>query len=737
VPLALFAQQHQVQPVAHAATHSAPARATEDHAASLPVTRVALYKNGVGFFEHTGHVTGDAAVTIDFTSGQLNDVLQSLTAIDLNGGRISGAGYNSTTPLDQQLKTLPLSLDDNPTASDFYSAIRGARVEVRSGSASITGRLLSVEVRSSKPADSNSTAAIDRYFITVVSDAGDTRTLELNSTTSVRLLDASLHGDVSRYLQLIDANRSQGLRHLTLTDNGPKGSQATRELRVSYISEVPIWKSTYRILFTNANATSQQATLQGWSVVDNTTGADWNNVQLSLIAGAPQSFIQPLSQPIYSRRPEVPIAQEAQLTPQTHDSGLDKQRDQLDTYAKLGNGPMSSSETVEVNAMPRMAVSGGVAGMSGMATASPGAIYHGIGGPIAGAQPSYQDYAAASLAPDTRSAGFDDFFEYRINQPITIRKNESALVPILQAKVTADPVTLVSYITGRTSQPLRALWVTNNSGLTLDRGSFTIIEDGNFAGEGLLDPVHPDEKRLLSYAADQAVHVAVEDEKNSNRVTLLRGTHGVLNIHREDLHEVTLVIHNAAPTRRTVVSEVPVINGWKLDSVANPSSTDPKPVETTATVYRFRNEIAPADTARLHIGASHSGYTTYYLTREDDNQLQLLINTTDHNPALVTALQPIFDARAKVGAAQDAVDHTKANLESLRSDEDRQRANIVALKDADKSSRDRFVAELNKTEDAINAAQAELTTRTAALDAAKADLANAIDNFHIDTNTNS
>jgi len=94
---------------------------------SLPVTRVALYKNGVGFFEHTGRVTGDAAVTIDLTSGQLNDVLQSLTAIDLNGGRISGAGYNSTTPLDQQLKTLPLSLDDNPTASDFYSAIRGAR----------------------------------------------------------------------------------------------------------------------------------------------------------------------------------------------------------------------------------------------------------------------------------------------------------------------------------------------------------------------------------------------------------------------------------------------------------------------------------------------------------------------------------------------------------------------------------------------------------------------------------
>src|ERR1700761_824349 len=339
VPLALFAERPAHTP----RTSAAPPVA--DHGSNLPVTRVALYKNGVGFFEHTGRVTGDSAVTIDFTSGQLNDVLQSLTAIDLNGGRISGAGYNSTTPLDQQLKTLPLSLDDNPTVSDFYSAIRGARVEVRSGAATITGRLLSVEARSSKPADSNSTATIDRYFITVVSDLGDSRTIELTTSTSVRLLDASLQSDVTRYLQLIDANRSQGLRHLTLSDRG----SGTRELRVSYISEVPIWKSTYRILFTNSTNPGAPpstgnagqgglATLQGWSVVDNTTGADWNNVQLSLIAGAPQSFIQPLSQPIYSRRPEIAIAQEAQLTPQTHDSSLEA----------LGNGPMGNGITGSV-----------------------------------------------------------------------------------------------------------------------------------------------------------------------------------------------------------------------------------------------------------------------------------------------------------------------------------------------------------------------------------------------------
>ena len=301
-----------VHPIAKVATKSA-----ETPASQLPVTRVSLYKNGVGFFENSGHVTGNQPITIDFTSAQLNDVLQSLTAIDLNGGRISGAGYNSTTPLAQQLQALPLALTEDPTSGDLYNAIRGARVEVHAGAIGITGRLLNIEVVNTPTADNK--LAAEKRLLTVVSDTGTVRTLELTSATDVRLLDPTLQTDVNRYLQLLANNRSQGLRHLTLQDNGT----GTRDLRVSYISEVPIWKSTYRILFTEipGRTGKQTATLQGWSVVDNTTGSDWLNVQLSLIAGSPQSFIQPLSQPIYSRRPKIPIAQNAQLTPQTHESG--------------------------------------------------------------------------------------------------------------------------------------------------------------------------------------------------------------------------------------------------------------------------------------------------------------------------------------------------------------------------------------------------------------------------------
>ena len=79
-------------------------------------------------------VNGNQRVTIDFTSPQLNDVLQSLTVLDEGGGRIAGVNYNSTTPLAEQLKTLSLGMNEDPTSTDLFGALRGQRVEVTGGS---------------------------------------------------------------------------------------------------------------------------------------------------------------------------------------------------------------------------------------------------------------------------------------------------------------------------------------------------------------------------------------------------------------------------------------------------------------------------------------------------------------------------------------------------------------------------------------------------------------------------
>lgn len=293
--------------------------ASQTPAEKLPVRRVVLYKNGVGYFEHTGQVRGNQDLKIDFTSSQLNDVLKSLTVLDLQGGKITGVGYNSLAPIAEQLKSLRLPLEQSTTLADFFSALRGARVQVRNGAVLVSGRLLNVEekiIKKGKDQDNAEQATVKSLEISLITDAGEVRTFALTPALGVRVEDRDLNEEITRYLGLISSARDQDLRRMTISTAGA----GDRNVFVSYISEVPVWKSTYRILLpTKPDA---KPLLQGWAIVDNTVGEDWKDVDLSLVAGAPQSFIQDLSRPYYTRRPVVELPEAALLTPQTHEGTM-------------------------------------------------------------------------------------------------------------------------------------------------------------------------------------------------------------------------------------------------------------------------------------------------------------------------------------------------------------------------------------------------------------------------------
>src|SRR4029077_1082025 len=163
-----------------------------------------------------------------------------------------------------------------------------------------------------------------------------------------------------------------------------------------------------------------------------------------------------------------------------------------------------------------------------------------------------------------------DFFEYEIQQKITIAKNQSALVPILNGHIEAEPVTLGSAKAtddddeDHTQRVLRALWIKNSSGLTLDSGTFNILEKGTFAGEGIFETIHPSERRLLSYAADTAVHVTAEDESSQRPITRVRIAKGLMITTHEERDSLLFKIRNADTTPRQVVIEYPAREDWKL-----------------------------------------------------------------------------------------------------------------------------------------------------------------------------
>jgi len=647
----------------------------------LPVRKVVLYKNGVGYFEHAGIVSGNQRVTIDFTSPQLNDVLQSLTVLDEGGGRIAGVNYNSTTPLAEQLKTLSLRMSDDPTSTELFQALRGQRVEVVGGpGGALTGKLMSIESRTEKSGAGNAT--VEKFYLTLVAGTGAVRVFELTPALSVRPLEGNLQDQLDRYLELLSSTHSTGLRHLTLDALG----QGQRQLRVSYISEVPLWKSTYRIVFPRAD--NGKATIQGWAVVDNTVGADWDNVQLSLVAGAPQSFIQPLSQPLYSRRPEIPIATLVETTPQTHEAAETNAPPAAEAPPPMALAaprrvPHSIKMVAEKEAPPASGF--GVAGMEGTGSAGGviGAVF-GSGGGVERPSDAFQE-------GDVSTNAFDDFFEYALAAPVTIHKNESAMVPILQQDLPAEHVTLWS---ASEPTPLRAVWLENNSKLTLDSGSFSIFESGEFAGEGLLDPIHPGEKRLLSYATDQAVRVKVTARDGKRTLHHMSIKKGVLLETHMDVASVTYSATNSADVDRVVLVEhARRNNGWTLDEGL-------KAEETAPDLYRFKVAVAAHSTAKVEVRERGPEVTSIALNANQD-QSGYLLDLVKRESDAQEKLEPVITAEIRLAELDRRIEESKRAEQTAGADEARDRENLTALKGNDAAKR--FVDELNRAEDQLQA----------------------------------
>jgi hypothetical protein len=659
------------------------ANAAETAAEKLPVRRVVLYKNGVGYFEHTGRVHGSQELKIDFTSAQLNDVLKSLTVLDLGGGKISGVGYNSVAPLAEQLRALRLPLDESTTLQGFLDALRGTRIEVRSGAALVSGRLLSVEEKTTHRGQEETGKTLE---ISLVTEDGTVRTFPLTSAISVRVADHDLGEEIAKYFNLVSSARDQDLRQMNIATSGA----GDRNVFVSYISEVPVWKSTYRILLPKADATPL---LQGWAIVDNTVGEDWKDVELSLVAGAPQSFIQELSKPYYTRRPVIGLPETAMLTPQTHEGTMVDAETEAPLFMKGAPAPALPSPGAVGG------IVGGVPGGTGSGFRSVGALK--IAPPRANLETVEVVAEAEKEEAGANGQDVGDLFEYNLKEKVTILKNHSALVPIINSHIKAEKVTLWS---NQAPRPLRALWITNSSGLTLDGGTFNVLENNAFAGEGILDPLKPEERRLLSYAVDQAVRVEHKDNIEARPVTHIKIAKGVMVQTSEQRDHQSYTIRNTDAQPRDVVIEHPVRSGWRL-------ADGLKPEETSASFYRFRVKAEPGKTAELKVEEVQQLRRSIALSNVTDDQIRIWFNDRTLKPELEQALQKIVAKKNEIASFERGIQERQSQIGGINQDQERLRENMKALKGSaeEKALLQRYTRELNDQEDKLQAVRGEIS----------------------------
>jgi hypothetical protein len=294
-------------------------------------------------------------------------------------------------------------------------------------------------------------------------------------------------------------------------------------------------------------------------------------------------------------------------------------------------------------------------------------------------------------------------------------------VPILSGDIDAEKVSLWN-ASSAMSRPLRAVWVTNATGLTLDGGSFSVIDGDAFAGEGLMDSLKAGEKRLLSYAVDLGLQVDAKGETIPTKVSKVQFARGLMISTTEERLRRSYSARNEDTEPRTLVIEHPVRNGWTIGGTVTPA-------ETTASWYRYRIPIQPKTSAMIVIDEVRPGQTQYAVTSITDDQVVVLVRDELISPAVEASLKQILAQKATIVRLDTEIQTKQREIQSIGSDQDRVRENMKSLKGSaeEKQLLQRYVKQLQDQEDRLETLRRELQSVTDDRQKAQAELTRMIE----------
>jgi hypothetical protein len=641
------------QPAAFA--QDAAAKAADKPDQPLALSKVVMFNAGVSYFEHRGQVDGNAKVELRFRVDDINDLLKSMILEDRGGGTISTVSYGSRDPITKTLQTFPINLTDNPTLGQILNQVRGERVQVDAPTPT-TGVLLGIEIRKRDAGKDHN--PIDVEYLNLLTDEG-LRSVPMESISRIKLLDEKLDGELRQALQVLATGHNTDKKTVTLNLLG----QGKRPVRVGYVQGTPVWKTSYRLVLDD----KQSPFLQGWAIVENTTEGDWNNVSLTLVSGRPISYTMDLYEPLYVQRPVETWNLFSSLRPQRYGQDMDE-ADKRFAIAKpgLGGGRDQSRKSPLAE---RRGEEGRVLRGAGQiaAAAAPAA-----GEPVKDSFSTFETLAINGSAGASAQAGdVGELFQYVIATPVTLERQKSAMLPIVNESVKGEKVSIYNEAV-QAKHPLNGLRLVNSTDLHLMQGPVTVFDGGAYAGDAMIEDLAPKSERLISYALDLKTEVAPVSKSQPEHLVSIKLVKGTMLVSRKHTRTHEYTVKNSDTKAKNVLIEYPLDANWKL-------LAPEKPTEKTRDKYRFLVKAEPGKPATLKIEEEQVVSQTLVLSNIDDNTIVFYLNQKDISPAAKAALQEIV--KRKQALQQLAQDHQRLDQQivAIGQEQDRIRQNMGQL----------------------------------------------------------
>lgn len=641
-------------------------------AQDLALKRVMLSSGGLGYFEYEADVDGDATLKLTVSLGQVDDVLKSLVVYDDKGG-VGGLSLPGREPLAQAFKDLPFDENSLGSPAELLQTLKGAQVTV-GGSRSIAGRIVSVEEDSVALPDNK--GMVKRTRVTLYTDRGLQQFI-LEDAENLQFADAALRDKLGQALVAIQGNRARDARTIDLTMRG----QGKRTVRVAYIVEAPVWKASYRLTL-GADPAASRSALQGWAVVENLSGQDWKDVELTLVSGRPVAFHQALYNAYYVTRPEVPVEIAGRLMPGVDRGGVGADQRAKSSLPVPAPAP-NRAQQERFSASPQIA----------MAPPPPPPA------PMAAAAEQFEASDAATQVI------------FRFPRAVSVENGRTLSIPIVDRQVPAQRLALYQAETAARN-PLAAIRLTNDGDSGLPPGIITLYERDkggyvSYVGDARLSAFPVGETRLLAYALDEKI-VIEREVAQTDRVSSGTIANGALRLSRVVRQTTVYRVRGPAKEPRQLVVVQRRLPGWTL---TKPESKD---VELTEGNYRIPFQLPGGDqTQTFEVVQEQTQQQEIRLVESAAEQIRIYAQAREFDAKTRDALTKVLQLQQAAAEAQRKVQQVEAERQAIVQEQARLRDNLARVP-ANSDLQRRYLATLDRQETDLEA----LATRRA--DAEKA-----------------
>jgi hypothetical protein len=665
------------------------AASPSESSVQLPIGQVVLFSSGVGYFQREGTVDGNARVDLSFPVSDINDLIKSMVLRDLNQGHISAVSYDSNAPVEKTLKSFAVDLADNPGFGAILNRARGEKVEVvlnqsnATQPASMTGSVVGVE-KQKQPAGKDTTVDVELLNMWC---ADGLRSVKVGDVQRVRFLNPVMDGEFRKALETLTQSHDAQKKAVTLNFAG----EGKRDVRVGYVIENPIWKTSYRLVL--GKAKDEKPFLQGWAVVENATDEDWKDVKMVLVSGRPISFQMDLYTPLYVPRPTVVPELFASLRPVAYSGDMNGLQSASAGRLSPRETPLDAKKEL---GLERSAAGAQAAINTDLSDRRAGLAYARTLNESLGEQ---MDLGATGVSSMATAAKLGDFFQYAIDKPVNLPRQKSALLPIVNKDVQGDRVSIYNERT-QAKFPLLGLKFKNTSGLHLMQGPITVFEGSNYAGDARILDLQPNEERLISYAVDLGTEVNPVPSSDNGRLTQVKAVKGVLHTTTKLRETKTYTVVNRNDAERVVLIEHPVRNEFKL------TDTD-KPWETASDFYRFQLKVPVGKNVVQTVTEERVLGQQLQLVSSNDDQIRFFLNAPATSQKVKDGLKQALDLRFALAKTQRDIQEQERQLKTITDDQTRLRANLKEMPPTAAAYK-RYLEKFDQQETEIEKLQAEV-----------------------------